>query len=173
MPMFKRDRDPFHTSEAPVASPPPPMATSTRPAAAAAPEPIAKDPPVAAATHPAEQRELAPQPTFKRETAAVIDKNSEITGTLHSQGNVLVEGCFQGEIEAKETVWVERGAQTQGQLRANDGIVAGSFSGEIACQHRLHITATASISGEIKTPVLVIEGGATVNCRFSMTRAGR
>jgi cytoskeletal protein CcmA (bactofilin family) len=107
-----------------------------------------------------------------REAAAVVDQKSEIKGTLHSQGNVLVEGCFEGEIEAKETVWVEKGAQTQAQLRATDVIVSGTFNGEIDCRRRLQIAATATISGEIKTPVLVIEEGATVNCRFSMTRSG-
>jgi len=89
---------------------------------------------------------------------------------LHSQGDVLVEGSFEGEIEAKATVWVEKGAQTQAQLHANDVVISGAFNGEVECRHRLHITATASISGQIKTPVLVIEDGATVNCRFSMTR---
>jgi cytoskeletal protein CcmA (bactofilin family) len=108
-----------------------------------------------------------------RAAAAVIDKISEIKGTLHSQGNVLIEGHFQGEIEAKETVWVEKGAQTQAQLRANDAVISGSFDGEIVCQHRLQIAASATISGEIKTPVLVVEEGATVNCRFSMTRSRR
>jgi len=112
-------------------------------------------------------------PPVNREAAAVIDRKTDITGTLHSQGHVLIEGLFQGEIEAKETVWVEDGAQTQGQIRANDAVISGSFDGEIVCQHRLQIAASATISGEIKTPVLVIEEGATVNCRFSMARAGR
>jgi cytoskeletal protein CcmA (bactofilin family) len=103
----------------------------------------------------------------------VIDKQSEITGTLHSKGNVLVEGIFQGEIEAKETILVEKNARTEGKLLANDVIISGTSGGEIGCQHRLHITATASITGEVKTPILVVEDGSVVNCRFNMTRTGR
>jgi cytoskeletal protein CcmA (bactofilin family) len=105
--------------------------------------------------------------------AAVIDKQSEITGTLHSKGNVLVEGIFQGEIDAKETILVEKNARTQGKLLANDIIISGTSDGEIGCQHRLHITATASITGEVKTPILVVEDGSVVNCCFRMTRTGR
>lgn len=169
MPMFKRDRDPFHTTEVPVASAQPTFgAKVSTPAASAT---IADDPPVA--LQPAAPFRSSATSVVAREAAAVIDKKTEITGTLHSQGHVLIEGCFQGEIEAKETVSVEKGAQTQGQLRAKDAVISGSWSGEIACEHRLQITASATVSGEIKTPVLVIEEGATVNCRFSMTRTGR
>ena len=86
---------------------------------------------------------------------------------------MLVEGCFQGEIEAKETVWVERGATAKGQLRASAAVISGTFDGEADCQQRLQITQSATVSGEIKTPMLIIEEGATINCRFSMTRSGR
>lgn len=165
MSVFKRDRDPFHSPSVstPAKQPPEPAAQPAAPEAAGA------------ASRPAATATVAvsPQPAalpVKRETAAVIDKNSEITGTLRSQGDVLIEGCFQGEIEAKATVWVDKGSQTKAQLHANDVIVSGSFNGEIVCLHRLQITSSASIEGEIKTPMLVIEDGATVNCRFSMTR---
>ena len=85
---------------------------------------------------------------------------------------MLIEGCFHGEVEASETVWVERGAQSDGQLRANDAVISGSVDGQIDCQRRLQIAAGAVVSGQIKTPILVIEDGATVNCRFSMSREG-
>lgn len=106
------------------------------------------------------------------EPVAVIDSNSSIDGTFRSRGNVLVEGSFHGQLEADKTVLVARGAQIQAQLRASDTIVCGSFDGEIVCERLLKIASTATISGEIKTPVLVIEEGATVNCRFTMARAG-
>ncbi len=165
MSVFKRDRDPFQSPSVSTAAKQPPEP---------APEPAAKEPAFTAARPaPTSVAQPVPQtaaPAVKRETAAVIDKNSEIKGTLRSQGDVLIEGCFQGEIEAKATVWVDKGAQTEAQLHANDVIVSGSFNGEIVCLHRLQMTSTASIEGEIKTPVLVIEDGATVNCRFNMTR---
>ena len=38
-----------------------------------------------------------------------------------------IEGVFQGEVEAKETVLVERDALAEAKLCANDVIVSGSF----------------------------------------------
>ncbi len=171
MPLFRRDQqDPY---------PSPQVQPTTRRSVTPAAEPAVKEnrPAPVAVAAPSDKVETATAQSIatpvKRDAAAVIDKKSEITGTLHSQGNVLIEGGFQGEIEAKETVWVEKGAQVQAQLNANDVIISGTFNGEIDCKHRLHIASTATISGEIRTPVLVVEEGSTVNCRFSMTRSQR
>ena len=169
MSVFKRDRDPYRSTpvQAPVnptpVSPPAHAAWET-PAATTAGPTVAS---VQVESNP------APAPAFARESAAVVDKNSELSGKLHSKGNVLIEGVFQGEVEAQETVLVERDALTEAKLCANDVIVSGSFDGQIECRHRLQITATASIKGEVNTPILVIEDGSTVNCHFKMTRAGR
>ena len=112
-----------------------------------------------------------PAPPVARDAAAVIDRQTEITGTLHSSGNVLIEGRFHGEVEANATVWIEKGAQSDGQLRASDVVISGAVDGQIDCRSRLQIASSAVVNGEIKTPILVIEDGATVNCRFSMARS--
>lgn len=168
MSVFKRDREPYRATTTqppsrptPAAAPPTPMQRETH---APPPAPVASS---EAGVRP------AAAPGVSRESAAVIDRNTQLTGTLHSDGNVLIEGQFQGEIEARETVLVEQDAITEAKLCANDVIISGSFDGQIECRHRLQITATASIKGEIQTPILVVEDGSTVNCRFKMTRTGR
>lgn len=173
MPIFKREQD------APVAPQPTPAARQPvssvpdRAEKVAAPVPAPAVAPSGAAKTSESPPPQSVMPPVKRESAAVIDKKTEITGTLHSQGNILIEGGFQGEMEAKETISVEKGARAQGQLRANDAVISGTYDGEIECQHRLQVSASATVTGEIKTPVLVIEEGATINCRFSMARSGR
>lgn len=173
MSFMRRDRDPYR---APAVSTPAPQSPAAQPdprADVPAPVPGSAAPVTAQAEASAGRPPLpAAMPPVNRAAAAVIDTKSKIKGTLHTEGNVLIEGCFQGEIDAQETVWVEKGSQTEAQLRANDVIISGSFNGEVDCRHRLQVAATATVSGEIKTPVLVIEEGATVNCRFSMARSG-
>ncbi len=167
MSIFKREPEPEYNRAAAArtaALPAAPPRESTPAPSGAVPTPTPSAPVTGQAAAPA-----AP---VAREAAAVIDRQTEITGTLHSSGNVLIEGRFHGEVEANETVWVENGAQSDGQLRASDAVISGAVDGQIACGHRLQIAASAVVSGEIKTPVLVIEDGATVNCRFSMTRPG-
>ena len=172
MSIFKREQDPPYNRAAASRAPAPP-------APAGVPKEPAPPPPQQRAQPPA----VAPsgdsvaalttagiESPVDRSAAAVVDRQTEITGTLHSAGNVLIEGRFHGEVEAHETVWVEQGAQSDGQLRASAAVISGAVDGQIDCERRLHIAAGAAVQGEIKTPILVIEDGATVNCRFSMMR---
>ncbi len=138
-------------------------------------QPEPPPPPVMAAPSPS----LTPPqpksmvPSLSRDAAAVLDGNSRLQGTLHSQGNVLIEGSFEGEMEAKETILVQKDAQAKGQLLAENVIVSGSFDGEAVCQGQFHVTPTGSIAGEINTRILVVEEGSTVNCRFIMSHDRR
>jgi cytoskeletal protein CcmA (bactofilin family) len=163
MSIFRRDQSPPAKQPVQSSDPPKPEAPAREkpaPADVVTPEPTAASPAPPSA------------PPVNREAAAILDRHTDLTGTLHSKRNVLVEGCCQGEIEAKETIWIEPEASTEGQLRSNDAVISGSVDGQVECQHRLQITNTATVSGEIKTPVLVIEEGATINCRFTMARPG-
>ena len=172
MPIFKREQDPPFNQPRPVtaavAQTPPRNDKPVTPAPAAAYSAAPSANPAPQTSLPASAQPGQPA----RPVAAVVDEKTEITGNLKSSGNVLIEGRFHGEVEASETIWVEPGAQSDGQLRANDAVISGAVDGEIDCQRRLQIAATAVVKGEIKTPILVIEDGATVNCRFSMTREG-
>lgn len=137
------------------------------------PEPT---PPPMMATHSPLQtlpQSQSTTPSLSRDAAAVLDVNSRLQGTLHSQGSVLIEGSFEGEMEAKETILVQKDAQAKGQLLAENVIVSGSFDGEAVCQGQFHVTPTGSIAGEINTRILVVEEGSTVNCRFIMSHDRR
>ena len=166
MSIFKREQDPpYNRAPAPKAVPASVASTAERKESVPA---VSTTGLAGQATSSAPEQANAP---VGREAAAVIDRNTEITGSLHSSGNVLIEGRFHGEVEANETVWVEKGAQSDGQLRASDAVISGTVDGQVDCGRRLQIASSAVVNGEIKTPVLVIEDGATVNCRFSMARS--
>ncbi len=174
MPIFKREQDPPYNQPRPATAAV--AQTAQRSDKPLSPAPSAAAPAASTAASTTTASQPAPQPAKAtpppRPAAAVIDEKTEITGNLKSTGNVLIEGRFHGEVEATEAIWVEPGAQSDGQLRASDAVISGAVDGEIDCRRRLQIAATAVVSGEIKTPILVIEDGATVNCRFSMTREG-
>ena len=168
MSMFKRE------SRQPPPTPRPQAAYSTnlvvRPMAAPEPPPPeVPEPPVY--TAPSFSEPAAP--SLRRDDAAVVDRNTRIKGTLQSSGSVLIEGSFDGEMEARDTILIEREASVKGHTQANDLVVSGTFDGEVLCQNRFHVTPTGSVTGEINTRVLVVEEGSTVNCRFIMARERR
>lgn len=104
-----------------------------------------------------------------RQGAAMVAKDSAFTGTLKSNSNLCIEGSFDGELEAKETVFVASGAHVKADVRATDVIVAGSLDGTVAASGRFHVMPSAQVSGQIKSAVLVIDQGSHVNCRFAMS----
>ena len=167
MSIFKRDREePVGSTIPPARQPPPSGVREVRPVAA-------QTPAAAAQTDSPARQQPTDAPVLRRDDAAVLDHNTQLTGTLLSEGNVLIEGSFEGEMDAKEMIVVEKDASAEGKLRATDVIVSGTFDGEVICQNRLWVRPGGSISGEINTSVLVIEEGSTVNCRFVMSREER
>lgn len=167
MSLFKRDREqPVGSTIPPAKQPPPPRVREVRPVAA-------QGPVAAAQTDPPAQQQPMDVPVLKRDNAAVLDHNTQLTGTLLSEGNVLIEGSFEGEMDAKQMIVVEKDASAEGKLRATDVIVSGTFDGEIICQNRFWVRPGGSITGEINTSILVVEEGSTVNCRFVMSREER
>ena len=166
MSLFKRDsaqptQAALNTRRQGLSTPEPPV----KPILPPEPIPMATPDPSPSAESP-----VTPAPGLDRNRAAVLDRNTRIQGTLHSDGNVLVEGSFEGDMEARETILVEKDASVQGHFLANDVIVSGSFDGEAVCQGKFRVTPDGSVSGQINTRVLIVEEGSTVNCRFSMER---
>jgi cytoskeletal protein CcmA (bactofilin family) len=169
MSVFRRDRD----SNRMTTSAPPPVQQPVVPQSPSyEPEVIPQVQPLPISSSARPEAPHTALPALQRDNAAVIDKNSQLTGTLHSEGNVLIEGVFEGEIEAKETILIARDAKTNAKLRANDVIISGMFDGVIDCRHRVQIMSTSTLRGEVNTPILVVEEGSTVDCCFKMTRGG-
>lgn len=103
-----------------------------------------------------------------RQGAAMVAKDSAFSGTLKSNSNLCIEGNFDGELEAKETVFVAQGAHVKADIHASDVIVAGSLDGTVTASGRFHAMPSAQVSGQIKSAILVVDQGSHVNCRFAM-----
>ena len=103
MSIFKREPDPpYNRAAANRAASTPATPAPVRPEAT--PSPLTPPPLAPAAAPPvAESPSTAPQTPLDRQAAAVVDRKTEITGTLHSTGNVLIEGRFHGPVHRTET----------------------------------------------------------------------
>jgi cytoskeletal protein CcmA (bactofilin family) len=117
----------------------------------------------------------APMTTAAMEGAAttasgttVIARDSNFNGKLKSEGNVRVEGVFDGELEATKSIYVAESARANARLKAAEVVIAGAFDGQVDADSRVHLAPTARAKGRIKTAVLVIEEGAVVDCHFTM-----
>ena len=103
-----------------------------------------------------------------RANATTVAKDTAFSGTLKSDGNLCIEGNFDGELEASATVFVAETANVKANIRATDVIVAGTIEGTVHAGDRFQAMPSARVSGEINSKTLVVEQGSRVNCQFAM-----
>jgi cytoskeletal protein CcmA (bactofilin family) len=90
--------------------------------------------------------------------ASIIGPDLVITGNLHSEGQVDIEGEVQGDVEARRIVVGER-AQIVGALIADEVVVRGGVQGQIR-GNSVTFQATSRVEGDIFHKSLLIEQGA-------------
>ena len=106
----------------------------------------------------------------KDEINAFLGVNTEFEGKLTFTGAVRVDGRFKGEIITKGTLIVGELAVIESDIHASHIIVNGEIRGNITAEKRLEIHASGRVSGNIQTPVLVIDEGVVFNGNCSMEK---
>ncbi|MGH2543829.1 MAG: bactofilin family protein [Ardenticatenaceae bacterium] len=108
-----------------------------------------------------------------REGATTVAKDTSFNGTLKTEGNLYIEGNFDGQLEAHSTIFIAESANVKAELRATDVIIAGTLDGTVDADDRFHAMPSSRVTGEINSRVLVVEQGSHINCRFAMKQRGR
>jgi cytoskeletal protein CcmA (bactofilin family) len=106
----------------------------------------------------------------KDEINAFLGVNTEFEGKLSFTGAVRVDGRFKGEIITKGTLIVGELAVIESEIHASHIIVNGEIRGNVTAEKRMEIHASGRVSGNIQTPVLVIDEGVVFNGNCSMEK---
>lgn len=96
----------------------------------------------------------------------VIGKDTTLRGTVESEGAIRVDGRFEGDITTAGDMFIGESGFVQGTVVAKNITIAGQLQGRIEARGRLELMPTASVQGEIKMSLLVVEEGAFLqgNC---------
>ncbi len=89
-----------------------------------------------------------------------------IKGELSAQEDVTISGRLEGSIHAEgHRVTVSPGAAVVADVDAAEIVVAGQLLGTAAASHRIELTATADMEGEIHAPAIAVADGAVFQGR--------
>ncbi len=88
-----------------------------------------------------------------------IGSSVSIQGVLKAEGNIRVDGLFEGQIETAGNVIVGRTGQVAATIIARNVLVAGRVKGNITAHERLEIIASGKVLGDIEVTTLYIEEG--------------
>ena len=92
---------------------------------------------------------------------AFLDEDSEIEGRYTCSGTVVFDAKFQGEITAKDTLIVGERGVIHGNVQATNLVVRGELVGDVRASGRVELKRTARVRGDIESPIIVMEEGAT------------
>jgi cytoskeletal protein CcmA (bactofilin family) len=104
----------------------------------------------------------------KDEINAFLGVNTEFEGKLTFTGAVRIDGHFKGEIITEGTLIVGEMAVIESDVHASHIIVNGEIRGDVDAEERMEIHTSGKVTGNIQTPVLVINEGVVFNgnCRM-------
>ena len=131
---------------------------------------VADNPPVAKNTF---QRNLGKPSKSNAENRAVesttlFGKNLKITGNVSGEGNMIIQGDFEGEFNLKGQLKVAQGASAKGNFNATSIAVNGNVEGTLTATEKIHMDNTAKINGRIVTPKVSILDGAVFDGEMQM-----
>ena len=102
---------------------------------------------------------------------AFIDQGSEFEGKLSFRDTVRIDGRFRGEITSENALIVGESGEIEATIRSDTVAISGKVLGEVFAKTKVVLHKTASVDGDIETPSVVIEDGARLNGRLTMSSA--
>jgi cytoskeletal protein CcmA (bactofilin family) len=112
----------------------------------------------------------AQAPSPQRDTT-FFTKKLKITGNLSGEGNLIIQGVFDGEFDLRGQLKIAQGARVKGNVKAHDISVNGNVEGNLTASEKVHLDSTAKINGRITTPKISVSEGAVFDGEIKMSRA--
>ncbi len=107
-----------------------------------------------------------------REGMTLIGEEAFFHGTLSAKGSLRVEGVFEGDISDAVDVEVGVHGRILGNIAAQSLVVAGEVLGNIVSSATVELLSTAKVTGDIRTPKLRIDEGASFDGSCAMGEGG-
>jgi cytoskeletal protein CcmA (bactofilin family) len=102
------------------------------------------------------------------EIKAFLGQGAEFIGKLIFNGSVRIDGNFQGEIFGQGSLVVGQGATVKAIIAVKSVYISGDVQGSIEVNEKMNIHSTGKFSGDVHTPVFIMEEGAFFDGRSHM-----
>ena len=100
---------------------------------------------------------------------AFLGKGVEFKGVLTYDGRVLIDGKYDGKIVTTGTLIVGETGLITAEITAGNVVCGGKINGNIDAKKTIRLQTTASVTGKLRAPKLVMESGAAFNGQSDMT----
>lgn len=98
-----------------------------------------------------------------------LGKETRFSGTLRFREPLRILGKFDGEIDSKGILFIDRESELKvRRIRAMSVVVGGTVHGDIEAVEKLELLSTAKVYGNIKTSKLRIADGVIFEGKCEM-----
>ena len=102
------------------------------------------------------------------ERTTIVGPTIIIRGKLQSDENLIVRGRIEAEITSSKDLLLEATGIVNADMRIKSVTISGIVVGDIHAQERVKLAPEARVVGDIYTPRLVVEDGASFRGRVEM-----
>ena len=97
----------------------------------------------------------------------MLGVNATLSGDLHSQGNIRLDGVFEGTLEIDGNVLVGETAKITADINARNISIAGAVRGNVN-GNKVQILRTGRVWGDINAAAITTEEGAFIDGKITM-----
>jgi cytoskeletal protein CcmA (bactofilin family) len=103
--------------------------------------------------------------------STLLGEETEFEGKLRFSGILRLDGHFKGEIFGDGTLIVGEKAEIESDIRVPSLLNSGKIQGHVVADKRVELVAPGQILGDIQTPCIVLNKGATLDGHCRMGKA--
>jgi cytoskeletal protein CcmA (bactofilin family) len=103
------------------------------------------------------------------EANTTIGENSTFEGRFVVQGNLRIDGTFEGRTLVVDQLQIGEKAKVKTNIDATSVVVEGLIIGNVTASRRILLLSTARVLGDLKTPELIMQDGVILEGRCTIS----
>ena len=101
---------------------------------------------------------------------SLLGKGAELTGEISFTNGLRVEGIIKGKVRSEAILEIGPGGRVDAEVNIRKISIKGEFHGIIYASDRVEIHKDGKVFGNIYSPCLIIEAGATFDGHCNMSK---
>jgi len=109
----------------------------------------------------------------KNSLSSIVGPDLYLDGNITIKGNLLIYGKVKGNIMCDGVLTMSKGSEVIGNIKTLSADISGTIKGDIESRHKVSLSSTAILTGNLLAAILVIEDGASFNGLCTMVQENK
>jgi len=97
---------------------------------------------------------------------SVLGRGTRVRGRIRGDGDLRVEGAIEGDVNVTGELFIDEGADVQGNVDAAVVTISGALKGDVTSRGGVVVRSSAKVSGNLGSPEVSLEEGAEFSGRI-------